>query len=216
MKLALVVLVVGSWVLSQPALAQHGGAGGSRSGGGGARAPRSGGRSFAPPAVSHPVHGPAVIVPYPVFYGAPYYYCDPAYCNQGPGGDQAGGPAPANNYYDDSGAPGAPGQSPVVVMNQNFQPPVANPMVRDYSNVPIPPTPPDPNAPRDDQPTIYLIAMTDHTILAAIAYWVDGDTLDYITQDGDQNRISLALVDREFSRKLNADRGVEFRLPAAK
>ena len=210
MKVACLVLVAASC-----ALAQHGGSGGARAGGGGSRAARSGGRHFAPPPVSHPVHGPAVIVPYPVFYGVPYY-CDPAYCNQPAGGDQAAAPAPANNYYDDTGAPG---QSPVVVMNQSFQPPVANPVMHDYTNTPIPPTPPvppDPNAPRDDQPTIFLIAMTDHTILPAIAYWVDGDTLNYITQDGDQNRVSLALVDREFSKKLNADRGVEFRLPAAK
>jgi hypothetical protein len=210
MKLLLMVLVAGSC-----AFAQHGGGGGRAAGG--ARAARSSGRYYnAPPPVAHPVHGPAAIVPYPVFYGG-YYYCDPSYCNPGVGNDpSAGAPAPANNYYDDGGGYGAPGQSPVVIMNQNFQPPTANGVMHDYSS--LPPTPPgvDPNAPPDDQPTIYLIAMTDHTILPAIAYWVDGDTLDYITQDGDQNRVSLALVDREFSRKLNSDRGIEFKLPPAK
>ncbi|HLH41326.1 MAG TPA: hypothetical protein VKX39_19420 [Bryobacteraceae bacterium] len=214
MKLAFAVLVAGS-VLFQPVFAQHGGTGGTNAGGSrsGGRSPRPG-RFLAPPPVSHPVHGPAVVVPYPVFYGLPYY-CDPAYCNPGAGGDRASGPAPANSYDDGSGY-GAPGQTPVVIMNQSFQPPVANPVMHDYSNTPLPPAPPDPNAPRDDEPTIYLIAMADHSIVAAIAYWVDGDTLDYITQDGDQNRVSLALVDREFSRKLNTDRGLEFRLPAAK
>jgi hypothetical protein len=206
MKLILMVLVVGSC-----AFAQHGG-----SRGGGARANRGSGR-FAAPAVSHPYHSPAVIVPYPVFYGGSYY-CDPSYCNPAGVGDPSAGPAPAYGYngYDNSGDYGAPPPSPVVIVNPNFQSPTANGVMHDYSNVPLPPAAQNPNAKPDDQPTIYLIAMTDHTILAAIAYWVDGDTLDYITQDGDQNRISLALVDRDFSSKLNADRGVQFRLPAAK
>ncbi len=73
---------------------------------------------------------------------------------------------------------------------------------------------PEPSfVPPDTPPTIYLIALTDHTILPALAYWVDGDTLAYITTEGDQNRISLALVDREFSKQLNDDRHVEFKLP---
>ena len=208
MKVVLIVLVVGSC-----AFAQHG-SGGTRGGGHTARSTRGSGRYFAPPAVSHHSHSPAVIVPYPVFYGGGYF-CDPSYCNPA-GGDPSAAPAPASGYSDDSGATGVAGQPPVVILNQSFQPPTANGVMHDYSNVPLPPAAPNPDAKPDDQPTIYLIAMADHTILPAIAYWVDGDTLDYITQDGDQNRISLALVDRDFSRKLNSDRGVEFRLPAAK
>jgi len=178
----------------------HPGTGGPpRSGVG--RGPRQG---FLPPAVNHPVHGRGEIVAYPVFYGG-YYSYDPSTGYQGPA------PAANDNYVDDSG--GAPAQSPVVIMNQSFRPDQVNPVLRDY-------VPPDaavnPDQRPDDQPTIYLIAMTDHTILAAVGYWVEGDTLSYITQDGDQNKISLALVDRDFSRKLNTDRGVEFRLPAAK
>ena len=38
----------------------------------------------------------------------------------------------------------------------------------------------------DDQPTIFLIAMQDHTIRPVIAYWVQGDTLNYITMAGAQ------------------------------
>ena len=58
-----------------------------------------------------------------------------------------------------------------------------------------------------------LIAMQDHSIVAAIGYWVEGDTLNYITQDGNQNRVSMALVDRDFSKQLNDERHVEFKLP---
>jgi hypothetical protein len=210
-KLLLLVLVVGSSVF-----AQHGGPGEARAGAGGPRLNRPPGRFVAPPPVAHPVHAPLAIVPYPVYYGG-YYWCDPAYCNSNQGYDP-NAPAPASNNngtaYDDSGYGGAPPQPPVVIMNPGYQPETANGVMHDYSNANLPP--PGGSAKPDAQPTIYLIAMTDHTILAAIAYWVDGDTLDYITQDGDQNRVSLALVDREFSRKLNSDRGVEFRLPPAK
>ena len=55
--------------------------------------------------------------------------------------------------------------------------------------------------------------MQDHSIVAAIGYWVEGDTLNYITQDGNQNRVSMALVDRDFSKQLNDERHVEFKLP---
>jgi hypothetical protein len=69
---------------------------------------------------------------------------------------------------------------------------------------------------RDDQPTIFLIALTDHTVVAAIAYWVEGDTLNWVSRDAKQNRMSLSLVDRDFSKQLNDERHVEFKLPPAK
>ena len=72
-----------------------------------------------------------------------------------------------------------------------------------------------PGALADDQPTIFLIAMQDHSIRPVIAYWVQGDTLNYIDQEGVMNRVSLALVDRDFSKQLNAERNVPFALPAA-
>jgi len=156
-----------------------------------------------------------VIVPYPVFYGG--YYYDPSI-----GATQQ--PAPAYGYGDPNAYsygyagddPGAPSQSPVVIMNQSYRPDTVNPVMRDYSNTPLPAAAPNPGGLPDDQPTIYLIAMKDHTIFATVAYWVEGDTLAYITVEGNQNRASLALVDRDFSAKLNADRNVEFRLPAPK
>jgi hypothetical protein len=65
---------------------------------------------------------------------------------------------------------------------------------------------------QDDKPTIYLIAMKDHTIMPALGYWVQGDTLSYITSQGTKNSISLTLVDRDFSKQLNDERHVEFSL----
>src|SRR6266404_6076807 len=171
--------------------------------------PRGGfGRGFFPtPNIAHPHHNRAVIVPYPVFYGG-YYGYDPS----------ANGYAqPAPGYEQDPTANAAPAQPPVVIINQSYRPDTANPVVRDYTNTPLPEptmkvidTPPSPNP---DQPLVYLIAMKDHTIFATVAYWVQGDTLNYITVEGSQNRASLDLVDREFSKQLNDERHVEFKLP---
>jgi hypothetical protein len=68
--------------------------------------------------------------------------------------------------------------------------------------------------PAADGPLLYLIAFTDGVIRAALAYWVDGDTLHYIDLKREQKQAPLTTVDRAFSRRLNRDRGVQFHLPA--
>jgi hypothetical protein len=169
--------------------------------------PNTGGARFG----ARRFNGGAVYVPYPVYgsgYGMGYAY-DGFYAtdyNQGPG------------YTDATPVP------PTVIINQNFQTDSVRPQLRDYSNVQLPepgvvaapPATPTPGALADDQPTIFLIAMQDHTIRPVIAYWVQGDTLNYINQDGVMNHVSLALVDRDFSKQLNAERNVPFALPAAR
>jgi hypothetical protein len=66
------------------------------------------------------------------------------------------------------------------------------------------------------EPAHYLIAFQDHTIYAATAYWVDGDTLHYFTSGNTHNQVSLGLVDRQFTERLNKEAGVEVKLPPAK
>jgi hypothetical protein len=136
---------------------------------------------------------------------------------------------PPNPYQAQPGAP-----TPAVVINEDFQTETIHPQLRDYSNVKLP-TPGTGLVPRftatgspaqpalqsalvldNDQPIIFLIAFQDHTILPAIAYWVHGDTLHYISLTGAPNQVNLALIDRDFSRQLNRDRHVPFALPAAK
>jgi hypothetical protein len=141
-----------------------------------------------PPYAPRPYQPRTVIVPYPVFVGGGGYYS-----------------APANAYVE---------QQPIAYVNQDFRPDAVNPSLVDYSNVPLPE--PNENSLADDQPTIFLIALTDHTVVAAIAYWVDGDTLNWISRDAKQNRMSLSLVDRDFSKQINDERHVEFKLPPAK
>jgi len=136
-----------------------------------------------------PYYPRPVIVPYPVFIGGGYY----------------GAPL-ASDY-------GYANPAPVAVVNQDFQPDSVNPSIIDFSNVPQAAADTDESGLKDDQPTIFLIALTDHTVVAAIAYWADGDTLNWVSRDAKQNRMSLSLVDRDFSKQLNDERHVEFKLP---
>lgn len=62
----------------------------------------------------------------------------------------------------------------------------------------------------------FLIAFKDHTIYAASNYWVDGDTLHYFTSGNSHNQVSLSLVDRELTQRLNKEAGHQVTLPAAK
>lgn len=147
-----------------------------------------------PPIVGRPVYPRTIGVPYPVFIGGGYY-------------------APLVSGSDYGYA------APPAVVNQEFQSDGGTPSLIDYSNVPLPEAAPDGDATsqlRDDQPTIFLIALTDHSVVAAIAYWVDGDTLHWVSRDAKENRMSLSLVDRDFSKQLNDERHVDFKLPPAK
>ena len=165
------------------------------------------------PQVPHRSHGVAVAVPYPVFYGGNYYDYD---APSAPVAGYSQYSAQYGNAYDQT-------QPPVVIINQYFKPETANPVVHDYTNVPlpepgsqfqIPPSNNDQSATTGDQQVMFLIAMKDHTIYPVIAYWVEGDTLNYITVQGAKNSTSLDLVDRDFSKQINQERKVEFGLPS--
>jgi hypothetical protein len=157
-------------------------------------------------------HNQGVIVPYPVYMGN-YGYDPSMYANP----PQSEAPAYAN-------------QSPSVVINQNFIPDRAAPVVREYGDSQsqsgmrmyeynshpydnMDPRPARRPAPPDDQPTLYLIAFTDHTIVSALGYWMEGGTLHYVSAEHSLNQASLDLIDRKLSQRLNDERGVEFKLP---
>jgi len=157
-----------------------------------------------PPRVAHGPHALPLAVPFPVFYGGGFY-------------DYEAPPAPMAPYSQD--AYQVPGyeqmtQPPVVIINQYFKPDAANPVLRDYSNTSLPAPQESNNAAGTDQQVMFLVAMKDHTIFPAVAYWVEGDTLNYITVQGAKNSVSLDLVDREFSKQINKERNVEFGLPS--
>jgi hypothetical protein len=73
-----------------------------------------------------------------------------------------------------------------------------------------------PRSAPDSDSSIYLIAFHDRSIFAAVAYWVEGGTLHYVTQEHEQKQVPLSSVDRELSDKLNRERGIAFSLPASK
>jgi hypothetical protein len=59
----------------------------------------------------------------------------------------------------------------------------------------------------------YLLAFKDHTIYSAVAYWVEGDTLHYFTNGNTHNQVSLSLIDRDLTERLNRETGADIRLP---
>jgi hypothetical protein len=63
------------------------------------------------------------------------------------------------------------------------------------------------------EPSHYLIAFKDHTVYSAVAYWVDGDTLHYFTSGNTHNQVSLSLIDRDLTERLNRESGLDVKLP---
>jgi hypothetical protein len=124
--------------------------------------------------------------------------------------------------------------TPSVIINQHYTPQeAANPVLRDYSSTELPEsgvkvyeaTPrkkeesrpaPARTSVQDQEPTIYLIALKDTTVRQAIGYWVDDSTLHYVTPKASINHISMDMVDRETTVRLNAERKLDFDFNAAK
>jgi hypothetical protein len=63
------------------------------------------------------------------------------------------------------------------------------------------------------EPSHYLIAFKDHSVYSAVAYWVDGDTLHYFTSGNTHNQVSVSLVDRNLTERLNKESGLEVKIP---
>ena len=68
-------------------------------------------------------------------------------------------------------------------------------------------TPGDPLAPSENY---YLIAYKNHTVYSAMAYWLEGETLHYVTLQNTHNQASLSLIDLEETTRLNRDHSVPF------
>jgi hypothetical protein len=101
-----------------------------------------------------------------------------------------------------------------VVINQNFGGEAEAARQESTGGVSVYQAPSAFGATPEPRPTVYLIAFKDGSIYSALASWVEGDTLVYVTTQGRLNKASLQLVDRELTEKLNRERGVELRLTA--
>jgi hypothetical protein len=105
---------------------------------------------------------------------------------------------------------GSSASSPAVVIYQS-QPPInvyeapAQPTIREY---------PETSSPERNEKPIYLIAFKGQSnIRVAQAYWVAGDTLHFVTFQGEQKQAAVTSIDRALTLRLNHERHVDFLLP---
>ena len=149
--------------------------------------------------------GVAVPFAYPVYVGG---YSDPAY-DQPPGQAPVQPPQNITVIYPPQG--GAP------IVTSPYGPPTAPAAQPPDREQPISPYQPQAQSNEDQSDRDhYLIAFKDHTIYSVLAYWVSGDTLHYFTPGNVHNQVSLSLVDRDLTTRLNRESGVDVQLPAAK
>jgi hypothetical protein len=119
----------------------------------------------------------------------------------------------ANGYGPDQPAP----QQPNVIV---IYPPAPQPVVIDRSGAgqyaaqpQAQVTQPADETTAGSEAPHYLIAFKDHTIYSAVAYWVQGDTLHYFTTGNTHNQVSISLVDRDLTERLNRESGTNLQLP---
>jgi len=122
--------------------------------------------------------------------------------------------------YDQQMMPQAPAQTPPNVIVLYPQGP-AYQAQQGYPAGPAAMAPPQssiveiPQAPEPVPTTAthYLIALKDHSIYSAVAYFVEGDTLHYFTTGNSHSQVKISLVDRDLTHRLNEDSGLEIKLP---
>lgn len=162
--------------------------------------------------------GRTVVVP----YGIPYGFVGSGYGAAYTGYD---GVPPAPNVVET-----AP-QSPAVIINQYYSPDVVRPQIKEYTDLPEPVKPKDEAEPKQQatvyppamqeqasqersasatRPTLTLLAFRDSSVVAVIAYWVDGQDLHYVTKGYVKKVAPLESLDKGVSLQLNHERGVEF------
>ncbi|MGA2328799.1 MAG: hypothetical protein ABSH05_21185 [Bryobacteraceae bacterium] len=116
-----------------------------------------------------------------------------------------------------------------IVINQYFGSETARPVVTEYGpdGREIPPSVSSgirtyqapsnaPAEPSQSDSVVFFVALKDSSVYTAVAYWVEGETLHYVTPHGKHNQVSLALVDRNLSARLNEGQKVDFHLPPNK
>jgi hypothetical protein len=121
-----------------------------------------------------------------------------------------------NPYLTDGAPPPPQPQQPnVVVVYPSVQQPVMLPPPDGYASAGPGDLTPQPASTELVPPETqhYLIAFTDHTIYSAVAFWVEGDTLHYFTSGNTHNQVSLSMVDKALTERLNRESGIDMRLP---
>jgi len=102
-------------------------------------------------------------------------------------------------------------RAPPVVINQYIPDPSPAPLPAN-STLPVYQVPASPQPePVEPQRPKFFIALKAGLASTASEYWVENGTLHYIAAHGNHNQVSLDLVDRQTSARLN--HGEEFELP---
>ena len=102
-------------------------------------------------------------------------------------------------------------QSPIVSVNPNYVPDTAKPLMREYFAESRPYEAKEVKA--AGAPSVTQIAFKDGSLVQAVAYWYEGDTLHYVKPDHKVEKAALAIVDKESSERFNRERGLSFKLP---
>jgi hypothetical protein len=91
----------------------------------------------------------------------------------------------------------------------------ANPVIREYQYDQYgQPTGGTSGGGGESSSPIYLIAFqTNHAIQAAVAYWVQGQTLHYVSLEHVEKTVPISSLDRSLTLQLNHERHVAFQLP---
>jgi hypothetical protein len=132
------------------------------------------------------------------------------YGGYGNGGYGYGGYGYGDLFGDDSG--GYPDMYPA-----QSSPPVVIMMPA----IPIPPPPPPSPVSHEyswpgsaqSSGTTFAIASKDGSVRYAGSVWVSNGALQYTDPDGAEGRLDLGAVDRETTRRLNAERGLTLQIP---
>jgi hypothetical protein len=152
----------------------------------------TGARSSATPSASRFSHAASTVL-------VPYAY--PVYGYTAPAADQSytdsSEAAPAEAADNDSPGP----------QNQAAPEPTPHSLILTFA---------DSDETEAAEPAHYYIALKDHHVYLAVAYWVEGDTLHYFLPGNTHNQVSLSLVDLDLTRRLNRESGVEVHLPVGK
>ncbi|HEY1218147.1 MAG TPA: hypothetical protein VGF03_04360 [Bryobacteraceae bacterium] len=162
----------------------HGGSAPAHNGAASSGARRSGAHS--PPRFPHATSMVMVPYAYPVAYGYDAPPADQSYTDS-----YEAAPAEAEGS-DSSGPQYAAAEPPPHSLILNFE---------------------DSGETATPEPEHYYIALKDHHIYLAVAYWVEGDTLHYFLPGNTHNQVSLSLVDYDLTQRLNRESDAEVRLP---
>ena len=156
--------------------------------------------------------GPTVILPYgvPLYY--PYYGSSSHYVIEVPAG-MATGSSSEHVVTVDPGAQAEPERLPESkIFEVRPRTPGPRGAGGEVEEVPLEPDARGLGAAEDnpEEPFFHLIALKGGLIYAAREHWLEGNTLHYITTQGDRYVVPLAEVDLGFSERLNRERGMQF------